>query len=123
MARLFAGLDGTEHRAPDGMSRLVLPEIERRVEVERPLEFVPALRQAVGGAVDEREILVRPHAVAGGAKSLVEARLQELRRVRELAVLVGPHAEVQLFLAPIRAEHGAPRQSQRDDERKREALP
>src|SRR5262249_23666021 len=117
ITRLFSvrRLYRAEHRTPDGMARLVLAQVERRVEVERLPEFVAALRDAVRGAVNEREVLVGPNAVGPAAQTLVKARLQQLCRVVELAVLVGPHSERQLLFAPIRAEHGASVQSQRSE--------
>src|SRR5262245_17328923 len=116
MMRLFFGrLDGAEYRTPDRVARLGLAQVERGVELERLLEFVAALLNAAGRAMDERQILVGAHAVGLEDQSLVEARLQELRRVHELAVLVGSHSEIQRPLAPIRTEHGTPGQSQRSE--------
>src|SRR5215467_6154808 len=117
MTRLFfvRRLYRAEHRTPDRVAGLVLTQVERGVEVERLPEFVAALRDAVRRAVDERQVLVGPNAVGSAAQTLVKARLQELRRVRELAVFVGPHAEGQLLFASIRAEHRASGQSQRGE--------
>src|SRR5215471_3140289 len=116
MTRLFFGrLDGAEYRTPDRVARLGLAQVERGVEVERLLEFVAALLNAARRAMNERQVLVGAHAVGLEDQTLVEARLQELRRVHEFAVLVGSHSEVQLLLALIRTEHGAPGQSQRSE--------
>src|SRR4029077_15502746 len=105
---LLRRLYGAEHRPPDRVPGFVLPQVERRVEIERFLEFVPALRDSVGSAVNEGEVLVRPDAIRSAAQTRVEARLEQLRRVGDLAILVGSHSELQLLLALVRAEQGAP---------------
>src|SRR5882672_2155624 len=107
MTRLLLRFYRTEHGTPDRVPRLVLPQIERRVEVERFPEFVAALRYAIGGAVNECQVLVSPHAVGGAAQAGVETRLEQFRRVGQLAVLVSSHSELQFLFATVRAEQGA----------------
>src|SRR5882672_6050913 len=114
MRRLFFRLHRAKYGTPGRVPRLVLPQVERRVEIERLLEFVAALRYAAGGAVDERQVLVGSHAVRGAAQARVEARLEQLGRVGNLAVLVGSHSELQLVFALARRKQGASGHRQRE---------
>src|SRR5687767_2658245 len=59
-----------EDRSPEGMPRFCLLELKPRVGGERLAELVAALALAVGGAMDEGEVLVRDCAVAGAEPQL-----------------------------------------------------
>ena len=70
---LAAGLDRAEDRSPDRVPGLGRRELERRIDGERLAELVAALALAVGGAVDEGEMLVRVGALLVG-QALARAR-------------------------------------------------
>src|SRR5512145_2074997 len=77
-------------------------ELERGIDRERLAEFVAALPDSVRGAMNEREVLVRGHALLLGYAEL-ERALQALRRFLVVAgfVLLQPGAE------RARTAHGA----------------
>src|SRR5436190_82359 len=62
-------------------------ELERRIDGERPAEFLAALPLAVGRAVDEGEMLVCVRCLAVG-QAEVESRLQVARRLGVVAVFI-----------------------------------
>src|SRR5487761_2149662 len=80
-------LDAAKYGSPDRVARLGRLELQRRVDVERFSEFVPALLFASRGAVNEREIFMRFYLLAF-VESEVQGALQRLGGVVVLAVVV-----------------------------------
>src|SRR5688572_32957486 len=97
-----------EHRSPRWMAGFGGGELQPGVEVERAAELVAALALAVGGAVHEGEVLVRPGAVPVGQAALDRA-LQGRRGLLVLAFLVKAQPGAERRLAALhRAEDRPP---------------
>src|ERR1700690_2005436 len=76
-------LDAAKYGSPDRVARLGRFEFQRRVDVERLSEFVPALFLASRGAVNERKIFMRAYLLV-----FVESQVQgALQRFRSLVVI------------------------------------
>ena len=86
-----AGLDRAEDRTPDRVPGLGGGQLHLRVDIEREAKLVPAAIGVARGAIDEREVLVRAHAVRIPQTKL-QRRLQVLGRRGVLAVVVLAYA-------------------------------
>src|SRR6267142_2281264 len=105
---LAARLHRAEHRPPDRMAGFGGLEFQLGVGVQRLAEFIPAGPLAAGGAMDERQVLVRIRPFLLG-EPFVDGALEGLRRLVVVARLVLLHRQLERRRRALqRAEHRAP---------------
>src|SRR6266849_1058835 len=121
MVGLFLRFHAAECGTPDRVSGLVVPEIERGIDLQRHSEFVAALLNPAGGAMDKRKVFVGARPIGRAAQAGVEALLQQSRGVSVLAVLEGSYPESKFRLALAR-ERPASGHHQANEQRRERAI-